>query len=78
MMLRIKEVADILGLHPSTVKRIPPSELPYYRVTKRGDRRYRKEDVLAYLASRRTSTPADEGEADGPLAKGDRPTPHTV
>lgn len=46
-------VADILGLHVNTVKRLPAEELGYYRVNSRGDRRYRLGDVRAYLAARR-------------------------
>jgi hypothetical protein len=47
------ELAKILGLAVGTVKGIPPAELPYYRHGPRGDRRYAREDVERYLASRR-------------------------
>jgi hypothetical protein len=53
--LRPKEVAAILGLHWQTVKSIPASDLPYTRVNSRGDRRYTRADVEAYLAARRVS-----------------------
>lgn len=46
------QVAWILGLHVNTVKRL--DELPYFRVGSRGDRRYRREDVRAYIEQRRT------------------------
>lgn len=49
-MLTAREVADSLGLHVNTVKRIPPEELPFARVVARGDRRYHWADVAAYLA----------------------------
>lgn len=48
----VRQVANILGVHIKTVKRLPPIELPYYRMSKRGDRRYRKEDIDKFLQSR--------------------------
>lgn len=51
--LTVKGVAHRLGLSIGTVKRIPESELPYYRVTARRDRRYRITDVEAWLDARR-------------------------
>lgn len=47
--LNVNDVARALGLHNNTVKKISPSELPYMRVTSRGDRRYWYEDVNAYI-----------------------------
>ncbi len=44
-----REVAIWLDVHPNTVKRLPPSELPYMKVTSRGDRRYLLDDVEAYI-----------------------------
>lgn len=50
-MLTASEVAELLHLHVNTVKRLGDrGELPFYRVCKRGDRRYRLEDVLEFLA----------------------------
>lgn len=46
------QVAAILNLHVNTVKRLEPGELPYFRVGSRGDRRYRAEDVQAYIDRR--------------------------
>ena len=49
-MLTASEVADMLHLHVNTVKRLGDrGELPFYRVCKRGDRRFRYEDVLSFL-----------------------------
>lgn len=49
-MLTASEVAELLHLHVNTVKRLGDrGELPFYRVCKRGDRRYRLEDVLEFL-----------------------------
>jgi excisionase family DNA binding protein len=53
-MLTASEVAQLLHLHVNTVKRLGDrGELPFYRVCRRGDRRYRLEDVLAFLARNR-------------------------
>ena len=53
-MLAAQAVAELLGVHVNTVKRMDPTELPYYRIGHRGDRRYRRGDVQAYLDRRRT------------------------
>lgn len=50
--LSVREVGEMLGWDRSTVKRIPPSELPYFRSNDRGDRKYKREDVLAYIERR--------------------------
>jgi len=49
-LLTMRQVAERLGLHPNTVRRIKPEALPFHRVVERGDRRYRVEDVDAYVA----------------------------
>jgi len=50
-MLTATEVAEMLHLHVNTVKRLGDrGELPFYRVCKRGDRRFRLEDVMKFLA----------------------------
>ena len=50
-MLTATEVADMLHLHVNTVKRLGDrGELPFYRVCKRGDRRFRLDDVMKFLA----------------------------
>jgi len=53
-MLTASEVAAMLHLHVNTVKRLGDrGELPFYRVCKRGDRRFRLEDVMAFLDKNR-------------------------
>jgi excisionase family DNA binding protein len=53
-MLTASEVADMLHLHVNTVKRLGDrGELPFYRVCKRGDRRFRLEDVVEFLNKNR-------------------------
>jgi excisionase family DNA binding protein len=40
----------MLHLHVNTVKRLGDrGELPFFRVTSRGDRRFRYDDVLEFL-----------------------------
>ena len=49
-MLTASEVAQMLHLHVNTVKRLGDrGELPFFRVCKRGDRRFRYDDVLDFL-----------------------------
>jgi excisionase family DNA binding protein len=53
-MLTASEVAELLHLHVNTVKRLGDrGELPFYRVCKRGDRRFRLEDVMQFLQRNR-------------------------
>ena len=49
-LLTATEVADLLHLHVNTVKRLGDrGEIPFYRVCKRGHRRFRYDDVLDFL-----------------------------
>jgi excisionase family DNA binding protein len=49
-MLTTKEVADILGIHQNTVRRWSDlGLLRSFRVSRRGDRRYRYEDITSFL-----------------------------
>lgn len=49
-MLTASEVAQMLHLHVNTVKRLGDrGELPFYRVCRRGDRRFRYNDVMTFL-----------------------------
>lgn len=51
-MLTASEVAEMLHLHVNTVKRLGDrGELKYYKVCKRGDRRFLLEDVRDFLDS---------------------------
>ena len=56
-LMTAKEVSWKLRIHINTVKRIPTEELPFFRVSTRGDRRYRSEDVDAYLLAREVPRP---------------------
>jgi excisionase family DNA binding protein len=46
------EAAELLGIHVNTLKRLPPEDLPFFRVTTRGDRRYRLTDIDDYIEAR--------------------------
>jgi hypothetical protein len=48
----VDEVAELLGVHNNTVKRIPPADIPFFRVGSRGDRRYIRWDIERYIERR--------------------------
>lgn len=51
VMLTTGEAAQLLGLHPNTVRRwSEKGMLKVYRVGTRGDRRFRRKDIDAFLA----------------------------
>lgn len=51
-LLTARQVAEMLGVHVNTIKRLPEAALPFVRITERGDRRYRPAAVRAYLGER--------------------------
>lgn len=49
-LLRIKEVAEILGVNPETLRRWDRSgKLKAVIISTRGDRRYKKEDIGKFI-----------------------------
>ncbi len=51
-MLTAREVAKLLHIHPNTVRRWSDRGLiMVYRVSHRGDRRYKREDIARFLAT---------------------------
>ena len=49
-MMTIREVARILHVHPNTLRRWSnDGRLRAYRITSRGDRRFKREDVVRFL-----------------------------
>jgi excisionase family DNA binding protein len=51
-LLTASEVAEMLHLHVNTVKRLGDrGELPFFRVCRRGDRRFRLADVMTFLTN---------------------------
>jgi excisionase family DNA binding protein len=50
-MLTVKDVAQLLNIHVNTVRRWSDQNIiKSYRVTSRGDRRFKQEDIARYLA----------------------------
>ena len=50
-LLTVKEVAQMLHVHDNTVRRWSNEGIiKVYRISRRGDRRFRREDVEAFLA----------------------------
>ena len=55
-MLTVREVSRLLGIHVNTVRRwSDEGKIRAYRITKRGDRRFRREDVARFLAEMNAS-----------------------
>lgn len=49
-LLRIREAAEILGVNPETLRRWDrEGKLPAIIISKRGDRRYKKDDIEEFL-----------------------------
>lgn len=50
-LMTVKDVATLLNIHINTVRRWSDQGiLKAYRINKRGDRRFRKEDIARFLA----------------------------
>ena len=50
-MLTIREVAELLHIHSNTLRRwADQGIIRAYRITRRGDRRFRREDITHFLA----------------------------
>jgi excisionase family DNA binding protein len=49
-LLTIKQVSSLLSIHPNTLRRwCDEGKIPSLRITTRGDRRFRREDIQRYL-----------------------------
>ena len=49
-MLTIREVARIFHVHPNTLRRWSNNgRIRAYRITERGDRRYKREEIIRFL-----------------------------
>ena len=50
-MLTLREVARLLHVHPNTLRRWSnDGKIKAYRITERGDRRFKREEVTRFLA----------------------------
>ena len=50
-MMTVREVARLLNIHSNTVRRWSDRGIiRAYRITRRGDRRFRQEDIARFLA----------------------------
>ncbi len=68
-MLTTKDVAGILGIHQNTVRRWSDlGLLRSFRISRRGDRRYRYEDVTSFLDGMNDAVHVQDDE---PVADGD-------
>jgi excisionase family DNA binding protein len=69
-MLTIKDVARLLHIHVNTARRWSDQGiLKSYRITRRGDRRFRQEDIARFLAEYNdfnTKKEPDRETAQGP------------
>lgn len=50
-MLTVREVARLLHIHPNTLRRWSnKGRIRAYRITPRGDRRFKREEIVHFLA----------------------------
>jgi excisionase family DNA binding protein len=50
-MMTVREVARLLHVHPNTLRRWSNNgKIRAYRITSRGDRRFKREEVARFLA----------------------------
>ena len=61
-MLTVREVARLLHVHPNTLRRWSnKGRISAYRITQRGDRRYKREEIAQFLAELNGQTNGFQG-----------------
>ena len=56
-MLTVREVASLLNIHANTVRRwSDEGKLRAFRITKRGDRRFKREEINRFLTEMNAPT----------------------
>src|SRR3990170_7750475 len=70
--LTVTRAADVLGVHPNTIRAWSDAgRLRYYRINPRGDRRYRLGDLQRFLANAAEGPAAEpEPRAGGRIRRG--------
>ena len=62
VMLNVSEVSELLGIHDNTVRRwAQKGVLTAYRLGTRGDRRFRREDIDAFLSGGKDARGLERG-----------------
>mgnify|MGYP001077294804 CR=1 FL=1 len=65
-LLTVREVAQLLHIHSNTVRRWNNRGIiTAYRITRRGDRRFRREDIARFLTELNTNK--GNGDKAGPM-----------
>ena len=61
-LLTVSEVAQLLHIHPNTLRRWSnEGRLNAFRITPRGDRRFKKQEVDRFLSELSFGIPAENG-----------------
>jgi excisionase family DNA binding protein len=68
-MLTVREVARLFHIHPNTLRRWSnDGRIRAYRITSRGDRRFRREEIVRFLAELSGETDSWEKTESGRLS----------
>jgi excisionase family DNA binding protein len=69
-MLTIREVARLFHIHPNTLRRWSNSgRIRAYRITARGDRRFKREDIVRFLAESNGQGDDEQEPENGQLSR---------